>query len=132
MIRAPLPTIAFAGVLLAACACAPQQGASPEPSPYDTGPAMMTATPEQIAQGSDIAHRLCAGCHAVEPDARSTHPEAPPLSRLSERYPVTMLEEALAEGILTGHPDMPVFKLSPEEIDALLGYLDSIQVKRGI
>jgi hypothetical protein len=33
---------------------------------------------------------------------------------LEARYPLEALEEALAEGIVTGHPDMPQFALEPD------------------
>ena len=42
-----------------------------------------------------------------------------------------LLEEALAEGILTGHPDMPEFAFPPEDIGAIIAYLRAVQeVKR--
>ncbi len=41
------------------------------------------------------------------------------------------LEEAFAEGVLVGHPDMPEFTLSAEDIDALLSYIQSVQERRG-
>ena len=37
------------------------------------------------------------------------------------------LAEALAEGIMTAHPQMPVFTFTPEQIDDLLAYLDSLK-----
>jgi mono/diheme cytochrome c family protein len=58
-------------------------------------------------------------------------PEAPPFRTLSERYPVTALEEAFAEGILVGHPAMPEFRFEPHEIDAIIAYLQSVQTRRG-
>jgi len=44
-------------------------------------------------------------------------------------YPVSDLEEALAEGILSGHPAMPEFAFEPDEIDAIIAYLESLQPK---
>jgi hypothetical protein len=35
------------------------------------------------------------------------------------------LEEALAEGIVTGHPDMPEFMASPDQINAIIAYIAS-------
>ena len=52
---------------------------------------------------------------------------APPLRDLKLRYPIEDLAEALAEGMTTAHPQMPVFTFSPEEIDDLLAYLDSLE-----
>ncbi len=92
---------------------------------------MMHATPEQIEHGRQIAQLKCASCHAVGAHGRSRSHDAPELRKLSERYPVTALEEAFAEGVMVGHSDMPEYRFSAEEIAALLGYLESIQVRRG-
>jgi mono/diheme cytochrome c family protein len=48
---------------------------------------------------------------------------------LSHKYPLSDLEEALAEGIVVGHEgaEMPQFRLSTSQIEALLAYLGSIQ-----
>ncbi len=77
-------------------------------------------------RGQEIAEKLCSRCHAVGRGGRSPHAKAPPFRDLAKRYPVEHLAEALAEGIRTGHPDMPEFKLSPPDIGALLTYLREI------
>jgi hypothetical protein len=51
---------------------------------------------------------------------------APPFRELPKRYPVEHLAEALAEGIVVGHPAMPEFTFAPPEIDALLSYLQGL------
>ncbi len=81
------------------------------------------------ADGRAIADRLCVRCHAVEPEAASPVPQAPPLWRIGQRYPVENLAESLAEGIVTGHGpvQMPSFQLDTASIDALLAYLASVQ-----
>jgi mono/diheme cytochrome c family protein len=81
----------------------------------------------KLKAGQKIAETRCATCHATGLSGDSPHPDAKPFRELSENYPVRDLEEALGEGILVGHPDMPVFVMSPYEIDALLTYLESIQ-----
>ena len=43
------------------------------------------------------------------------------------RYPVENLEEALAEGIVTGHPTMPEFRLDPDQIENLIAYLKTLE-----
>lgn len=93
---------------------------------------LLSATASQadeaaIAQGRGIAEANCARCHAIGAEGGSPHPDAPPFRTLHERYPVENLEEALAEGIMTGHPDMPEFIFSPEEIDAFIQYLKSLE-----
>ena len=37
------------------------------------------------------------------------------------------LAESLAEGIVSGHPDMPIFVFSPHDVEAIIDYLQSIQ-----
>tara|TARA_R110002050_G_scaffold275524_2_gene420309 strand:+ start:141 stop:518 length:378 start_codon:yes stop_codon:yes gene_type:complete len=81
----------------------------------------------KVKVGKLIAETRCSTCHAIGPTGSSPHQDARPFRQLSENYPVRNLEEALAEGIVVGHPDMPMFVLSPYEIDALITYLESIQ-----
>ena len=61
------------------------------------------------ARGEAIAQRHCARCHAIGDAGASPMGLAPPFRDLSKRYPIETLEEALAEGIVVGHPAMPRF-----------------------
>ena len=81
-------------------------------------------------RGQAIAEKLCARCHAIGPVGQSPMGLAPPFRDLSKRYPIETLAEALAEGIVTGHPKMPVFTFHPRDIDALLAYIDSLTPAR--
>lgn len=76
-----------------------------------------------------MAERLCARCHATAGPGPSPVHQAPPFSTFERKWPVEYLAEALAEGIVTGHGpvQMPVFVFTPEEIDDLLAYLESVQ-----
>ena len=71
--------------------------------------------------------RHCSGCHAIGRSGASPHPEAPPFRILSRRYPIEALEEALGEGMVSGHPDMPEFPFSAGDVGAIVAYLNSIQ-----
>lgn len=82
-----------------------------------------------IAAGKAIAEESCSGCHAVGTEGDSPREGAPLFRELAQRYPIDSLEEALAEGIVTAHPDMPQIEMTPEEIGAFLAYLKSIQEK---
>ncbi len=79
------------------------------------------------AHGKVLVELNCSRCHATGTDGESPHPEAPPFRTLSERYPIDAMEEAFAEGIVTGHPDMPEFAASPEQIADIIAYVESIQ-----
>lgn len=77
--------------------------------------------------GKALVEVNCARCHAIEKTDKSSHPDAPAFRTLSKRYPITDLEEALAEGISTGHPDMPEWIASPDQIDAIIAYINTLQ-----
>jgi mono/diheme cytochrome c family protein len=80
-----------------------------------------------IEQGRRLALLYCAGCHAIDKVSPSPLRIAPPFRTLHERYPVETLEEALAEGIVTGHPSMPQFQFEPDQINDLIGFLKSLE-----
>ena len=80
-----------------------------------------------IEAGKNLAETHCSRCHAIGDTDQSLMEGAPPFRDLEQRYPIETLAEALAEGIMTAHPQMPVFTFSPEQIDDLLAYLDSLE-----
>ncbi|MGD9656695.1 MAG: cytochrome c [Methylocystis sp.] len=84
---------------------------------------------QQLKRGRVIAQHNCGRCHAVGVKGESANPKSPPFRSLSRKYPLSNLEEALAEGIVVGHEglEMPQFRLSAGQIEALLAYLASIQ-----
>jgi cytochrome c len=69
----------------------------------------------------------CARCHAVGKVGESPPRIAPPFRTLHERYPVESLQESLAEGIVTGHPSMPEFRLDPGQVADVIAYLKSLE-----
>lgn len=80
-----------------------------------------------LHRGEALLTRNCARCHAIGSVGESRHPQAPLFRALADRYPVESLEEALGEGIISGHPDMPEFRFSGEDVGAIVTYLKSIQ-----
>lgn len=84
-----------------------------------------TAAAEQ--RGRDIAQRLCASCHAIGKAERSPHTAALPFRRLEPRVDLDALGERLRAGLIAGHPEMPVFRLTRQEAAALVRYLKSIR-----
>jgi mono/diheme cytochrome c family protein len=88
------------------------------------------ANAASIENGRRIVQQNCAVCHAVGVRGESRNREAPPFRELHQRYPVEMLAEALAEGILSGHPAMPQFTFPPHEVEDIIAYLQSIQTRK--
>jgi mono/diheme cytochrome c family protein len=82
---------------------------------------------QPVAHGQRLVQENCATCHAIGVDDTSPHKEAPPFRILSQFYPIEALEEAFAEGIESGHPDMPVFEAELIDLQDMLAYIESIQ-----
>lgn len=127
MIRAMLG--AAIALFLVSCAGPGGERAIQEPQSQD-GRAEVSPTEANAEEGRRLAEIYCSTCHAIGPTGESRHPTAPPLRTLSRDYPLNSLEEAFAEGILVGHPEMPEFRFTPAEIDHLVAYLNSIQSRR--
>ena len=80
-----------------------------------------------IKQGEALLTRDCSRCHAVGRTGDSPRSDAPAFRTLGTRYPIESLEEALGEGIMSGHPDMPEFNFDADQVGAIIDYLKSIQ-----
>jgi mono/diheme cytochrome c family protein len=89
--------------------------------------AAAAADKDLTAKGEALVKENCARCHAIGKEGASPHRDAPPFRTLSSKYPVEDLAESLAEGIVSGHPDMPIFAFTPTDVAAIIDYLESIQ-----
>ncbi len=96
--------------------------------PVHAEPPKLTGA-QKLELGHAIVDRNCSMCHAVETTGVSANPEAPPFRLLNRKISVDDLSEALAEGIMTGHPAMPEFRFEPREVEAIVLYLKSIQTR---
>lgn len=85
------------------------------------------AAADDIKLGETLLARDCAKCHSVGRTGNSPRTDAPAFRTLGARYPIESLEEALGEGIMSGHPDMPELKYAADEVGAIVAYLKSIQ-----
>jgi mono/diheme cytochrome c family protein len=85
------------------------------------------ASAQSAQRGVQFARTNCARCHAIDKLSPSPLAVAPPFRNLHKRYPVETLEEALAEGIVTGHPSMPEFRLDPGQIGDLIAFLKTLE-----
>lgn len=83
-----------------------------------------------VREGHALAVKRCGACHATEKTGPSPLAAAPPFRSLGYRYPVETLDEALAEGITVGHPDMPSDPWAPNDIERFIAYLKSIGPKQ--
>jgi cytochrome c len=81
---------------------------------------------QAILHGKALVVENCSGCHAIGAKDVSPNPKSPPFRTLSQRYPLEALEEAFVEGIDTGHPEMPRFVASPEQIADIIAYIGTL------
>ncbi|TMJ02022.1 MAG: cytochrome c [Alphaproteobacteria bacterium] len=78
-------------------------------------------------RGLNFARTHCAQCHAIDKVSPSPLREAPPFRALHLKYPVESLQEAFAEGIVTGHPSMPQFRLDPGQTTDIITFLKTLE-----
>jgi mono/diheme cytochrome c family protein len=88
---------------------------------------ILPAAAQDAKRGETLLTRDCGRCHAVGRTGESAYKDAPLFRNLGKRYPIESLEEALGEGIMSGHPDMPEFKFDADDVGAIIAYLKSIQ-----
>ena len=81
----------------------------------------------QAARGFDLLQKNCSRCHAIDADSPSPNEKAPPFRDVVKKYDPDALEEALAEGIVTGHNNMPEFAFEPDDVTAIIAYLDTLK-----
>lgn len=77
-------------------------------------------------RGAMLVQQKCAGCHSIERTGASPMASAPPFRAMGVLYPVSDLQEAFAEGLVTAHPAMPAFELQSTEIADLIAYLERV------
>ncbi len=85
---------------------------------------------QSLRRGEALLARHCASCHATGRAGASPRADAPAFRALGRKYPVETLEEALAEGLMSGHPDMPEFSFDAADVGAIIAYLKSIQERQ--
>ncbi len=78
-------------------------------------------------RGQTLARANCARCHSIDKVTASPLAIAPPFRTLHKKYPVENLQEALAEGLSTGHPTMPEFRFEPDQIHDFIAFLKTLE-----
>lgn len=82
---------------------------------------------QSAQRGVIFARTNCARCHSIDKLSESPLKIAPPFRTLHLKYPVSQLQEALAEGIVTGHQNMPEFRLDGGQIADFLAFLKTLE-----
>jgi mono/diheme cytochrome c family protein len=95
-----------------------------------TTPALSQPVPglnPDAQRGLVIARTHCARCHSIDKVTESPLKIAPPFRTLHKKYKVESLEEALAEGLSTGHPTMPEFRFAADQVNDFIAYLKTLE-----
>jgi mono/diheme cytochrome c family protein len=78
-------------------------------------------------RGVTLARTHCVRCHSIDKLSPSPLAISPPFRELHKKYPVESLAEALAEGLVTGHPTMPEFRFDPDQIGDFIAFLKTLE-----
>lgn len=91
--------------------------------------ASLTAAPAlaDAKRGAALAQEKCGSCHATGPRGASPVITAPTFRRIARQWEPEQLQESLAEGIVTGHRDMPEIAFTPRQIDDLIAHLRKLR-----
>jgi mono/diheme cytochrome c family protein len=89
--------------------------------------AIASANAQSVQRGLNYLRANCARCHAIDKVSESPLKLAPAFRTLHLRYPVESLQEAFAEGIRTGHDNMPEFRLEGDQIGDVIAYLKTLE-----
>jgi cytochrome c len=114
--------LVWAGPGVAALVCL--MGMAPDAT-VTVPPPLAPAAPSPET-GHTLVLRDCARCHSVEATGASGFRPAPPFRTLHNNYPLDSLEEALAEGIISGHPAMPEFEYSASDVADIIAWMKSL------
>lgn len=77
--------------------------------------------------GEIFARDNCSRCDSITKTGHSPYAKAPTFRFIAHQYKPEYLQEALAEGIVTGHNIMPEFVLSTRQIDDLIAYIQTLK-----
>jgi mono/diheme cytochrome c family protein len=80
-----------------------------------------------VQRGLNFVRANCARCHSIDKVSESPLRIAPPFRTLHLKYPVESLQEAFAEGIRTGHQNMPEFRLEGDQIGDVIAFLKTLE-----
>jgi mono/diheme cytochrome c family protein len=89
--------------------------------------AIASANAQSVQRGLNYLRANCARCHAIDKVSESPLKLAPAFRTLHLKYPVESLQESFAEGIRTGHDNMPEFRLEGDQIGDVIAYLKTLE-----
>jgi mono/diheme cytochrome c family protein len=77
--------------------------------------------------GRHLAETICSECHQIDADSPDPGPKSGAPSFVAISAMPSMTELAIKVFLRSSHPTMPNIILSPEEIDSLAAYIQSLK-----
>jgi tetratricopeptide (TPR) repeat protein len=84
----------------------------------------------RIREGRTLVEISCAPCHAVGLRGASPNAKAPAFHDLQKRYHMLSLRTPITRGLAAPHDDMPRFRPTEAELDAVVAYINSLGARR--
>ncbi len=81
-----------------------------------------------ILDGREIVEKHCVTCHGIGASDDSSRTDAPVLRKVLATRDIEALRSDFQEGIHVGADDMPDFNFGTLGTDAVIAYIESIQV----
>jgi tetratricopeptide (TPR) repeat protein len=79
-----------------------------------------------VRRGRTLVEINCGQCHGLGPSGVSANANAPAFHELRKRYQMLALRAPITRGIATPHDEMPPFRPTDEELDAIVAYINSL------
>lgn len=84
----------------------------------------------RIREGRTLAEINCAPCHAVGTRGASPNVKAPAFHDLQKRHAMLSLRTPITRGLAAPHDEMPQFRPTDQELDAIIAYINSLAPRR--
>jgi tetratricopeptide (TPR) repeat protein len=84
----------------------------------------------RVAEGRKLVEINCAPCHAIGTTGASALAKAPPFRELQRHYALLALRTPITRAIAAPHDEMPRFRPTDAELDAVVAYINSLGSRR--
>ncbi len=84
----------------------------------------------RVREGRTLVEVSCAPCHAVGSGGTSPNAKAPAFHDLQKRHAMLSLRTPITRGLAVPHDEMPQFKPTDQELDAIIAYINSLAPRR--
>lgn len=83
-----------------------------------------------VRKGAALAEKSCGGCHAVGAMGVSLNKDATVFQDIFRKHQLYALRRPVTHAVLATHEKMPQFKVSSEDVDTIVAYINSISTGR--